>query len=75
MLTGFSRSQLWIQILQFLMDGIHDFLRHIRHRSPLPLCLGEKASDVKTDYMVLVQMRQIPLRPCYLLVVKKHSFV
>ena len=55
------------------MDGIHDFLRYIYHQFPLPLCLGEKACDVKIDYMILVQMRQIPLRPRYLLVFKKPA--
>ena len=59
------------RILQLTMDGLHDFPRHTRHRHPLPLCLGNKAGNIKTDHMIPVQVRQIPLCPRNLPAIKK----
>ena len=55
------------------MDSFHDSFGYIRQRFPLPLCLGNKTGNIKIDYMILVQMCQIPRSPCNLPVVKKPT--
>ena len=53
------------------MDSFHDSFGYIRQRFPLPLCLGNKTGNIKINHMVLIQVRQIPLRSRYFLVIKE----